>query len=72
MSRQIDTTQPLSSEDEQYLADRGRTPEQEADRQERADLIADDIADGLRPVQMGAAVYGGPAAFGYRIPRVGN
>lgn len=46
MSRKIDTTQPLSPEDEQYLATRGITAEKLADRQATHDLLVDAKANG--------------------------
>lgn len=44
MSRQIDLTQPLTDEDRKYLADRGRTVEQEQAHQDTAKLAADIVA----------------------------
>lgn len=47
MSRKIDVTDPdnLSDEDQAYLASRGRSPEQEADRQDRIEYVADRVAE---------------------------
>lgn len=44
MSRDIDLSQPLSEEDIAYLAQRDRTPEQEAERQEHAARFAATVA----------------------------
>lgn len=43
MSRQIDLSKPLSDEDEQYLITRGRTLEQEVERQAHMARIADTV-----------------------------
>lgn len=44
MSRQINTDEPLTPEDEEYLAARARTPEQEAYNQHMAKAIAESVA----------------------------
>lgn len=44
MSRQINTDEPMTPEDEQYLAARGRTVDQEAHNQYMADRIAESVA----------------------------
>lgn len=44
MSRQIDTTTALTADEKAYLAQRARTPEQEADRQAHVARIADTVA----------------------------
>ncbi|MCF7552212.1 hypothetical protein [Pseudonocardia sp. WMMC193] len=68
MSREIDTTEPLSPEDAKYLADRDRTVEEETARQEKADQVADDVSEGRRP---GAGPgYDGPAVIGYPIQKI--
>ena len=44
MSRMIDTTQPLTDEDEKYLRDRDRTVEQEREHQDFGRRVADTTA----------------------------
>lgn len=44
MSTHINTDKPLSEDDERYLAQRGRTPEQQADRQEHVARVAETVA----------------------------
>ncbi|MCF7552211.1 hypothetical protein [Pseudonocardia sp. WMMC193] len=53
MSRKIDVTDPenLSEKDRAYLASRGRTPEQEADRQHLVELKAQRIAEQVETYQ---------------------
>lgn len=44
MSTHIDTNKPLSEDDERYLAQRCRTAEQEANRQEHVARVAETVA----------------------------
>lgn len=74
VSRQIDLTQPLTDEDQKYLADRGRTVEQEQAHQDTARLAADRItgdADAL-PSRIEYARRTGVDAAAFGDPRLGQ
>ena len=74
MSRRIDVSDPtsLSAEDEQYLADRNRTVDEERENQEELDRIegvveldADQLPHRLAYMRrVGGPVFGDPGAYG--------
>lgn len=79
MSRRVDVSDPenLSDEDRQYLAERGRTVEQERDAQQLIDRIEAgvEVGESVVPARLeyirrnGGSAFGDPALGRVRSPR---
>ena len=76
MSRQINVNDPesMSDEDRKYLADRGRTVEQEQARQQGAKLAADIVTNDAEtlPARIEHARRTGVDAAAFGDPRLGQ